>query len=131
MIAQKKYEVARPVVRRPKRRKRTNLLRGLINNQMVCVLLVAIAVLFMLIPYASAYAKVMEKGYHKADLMAGLSNMRLENEALRLRLESLREPDRIAQFATAIGMVSSEALAYLRPVSRPNLAQNPEPGNLR
>lgn len=133
MVAQtqRRYEVAHPIAYRPKRRKKENLLRALIHNQMVCVLLLAVGVLLLLIPYASAYARVTQKGYHKADLLSQIRSVRLENESLRLGMEELRQPSRIAAFALENGMVQGKALAYIRPAERPNLAQNTERGNMR
>ena len=87
--------------------------------------------MFLLIPYASAYARVTQKGYHKADLMTQLRYVRLENESLRLRLEKLRQPDNIAAFAIANGMAQGKTLAYLRLTDRPTLAQNAERGDVR
>lgn len=131
MVAQSRRELMRPLARRRKRRTGTNLLRGLIRNQMACVLLLAVAVLLLLIPYASAYARVTQKGYHRAELLTRLRDMRLENESLRLRLEGLRQPERIAVFALANGMEHGESVAYLRPTNRPRLAQNTEHGDVR
>lgn len=124
MLAQNRLEFVRPLVSRPRKRKHVNILRALMHNQMACILLLAVAVLLLLIPYASAYARVTQKGYHKADLLSHLRNVRLESESLRLDLEALRQPDRIAQFAVANGMEQSSKMAYLRPTGEPRLAQN-------
>ena len=132
MLAQMKHEVVvRPIVRQPRGRKRKNLLRALFHNQMACILLLAVAVLFLLIPYASAYARVTEKGYQKTNLMSSLRELRLENESLRVSLEELRQPDRIAAFAAENGMEQGTTLAYLRPTSRPNLAKSIDHGDIK
>ena len=124
MLAQRKYEVARPMVRRQRRRRRANLLRTLICNRMVCVLALALAVSFMLIVYVSAYARATQTGYERDDLLVQLKNLRQENQSLKFQKDGKRAPEVIADFAIASGMQPSERMAYLRPVEQPNVAQN-------
>lgn len=91
---------------------------------MACVLLLAVGALLLLIPYAGVYARATEQNYLKVDLLSQVRDLRMENESLRLRLESLRQPDEIAAFALENGMEQSTRLAYLKSVGQPNLARN-------
>jgi cell division protein FtsL len=124
LLAQRRYEVVRPVSARPRKRRRVGFLRALIRNRMACVLLLALAASFILSVYVGAYARATETGYHRGELLAQLKSLRLENERFRLQLEELRQPDRIAEFALASGMEQGRAMVYLRPVEQPSIARN-------
>lgn len=124
MLAQRRYEAVRPAARRLRKRRRTNLLRALIRNRMACVLMLALAVSFILSVYVSAYARAMETGYHRTELLSRLKVLRQENESLRLKLEALRQPDNIAEFAIANAMEPSTDIAYLTPTTQPHVARN-------
>lgn len=124
MLAQRKYEAARPIVRRQRRRRRVNLLRAMICNRMVCVLALALAVSFLLTVYVSAYARATQTGYERGDLLRQLASVRQENQSLRFQKDGMRAPDMIAGFAAASGMVPGERMAYLKPVEQPSVAQN-------
>lgn len=126
MLAQRKCEVTRPIVRRQRRRRHANFLRALICNRMACVLALALAVSFILIVYVSAYARATQTGYERADLLLQLKNLRQENQSLRFQKDGMRAPELIADFATANSMVPGERMAYLKPVEQPNVAQNTE-----
>lgn len=110
----------------PRRRRRTNLLHALLHNRMACVLILALAVTSMLSVYVGAYARATEMGYHRAELLSRLKTFRLENESLRLKLETMRQPDSIAEFAIANGMEQGENMAYLKLTDQPRVAQNVE-----
>ena len=125
MLAQSRYEVARPTaVLRPKRRRRVGLLRKLFRNRMLCVLLLALSALFVCSFYVGAYAKATETGYQRGELLSQLKTLRLENEQLRLKLEELRQPERIALFAVANGMEQGTRMTYVRAIEQPNIARN-------
>ncbi len=126
MIAQKRQEVMRPVVVRPRARKakRPNLLRAMIQNRMVCVIMLALAVSVMLSVYVTAYAKATETGYHRGDLITKLKDLRLENETLRLKLEQVRQPDEIAKYALANNMEQGTRMVYLAPNVEQKVARN-------
>ena len=126
MLAQRKYEAARPIVRRQRKRRRANFLRALVCNRMACVLALALAVSFVLIVYVSAYARATQTGYERSDLLLQLKNIKQENQSLRFQKDGMRAPELIAGFAAANGMVPSERMAYLKPVEQPNVAQNTE-----
>lgn len=130
MLAQRK-EVVRHTVGRTKSRHRRNLLAVLFGNRMLCVILLAVAVSFLLSVYVGAYARAMEKGYHKDDLKSHLRSVQLENESLRLQLDSLRRPDQIEAFAASNDMEQGSPMAYLRQDVRPNVARNIEHGGIR
>jgi cell division protein FtsB len=131
VLAQKMHEAHHPVVSRPRARRRTSPLQRLINNRIVCVLLLAAVVCFAATAYVGAYARVTEKGYQRARLLAQLKTLRLENEDLRLRVEALRDPGQIAEFAIKNGMVQSQEMAYLSPTTQPRVAQNMERSDYR
>ena len=126
MLAQRRLEVASPIACRPRRRKRSSLLRMLVRSRMACVLLLAIAVSFVLSVYVSAYARATENGYHKSDLLAHLRVVTVENESLRLKLDDLRKSDCIEKFAVENGMAQGSRIAYLKPAYQPRMAQNIE-----
>jgi len=126
MLAQRRYEAVRPAARRLRKRRRTNFLRALIRNRMACVLMLALAVSFILSVYVSAYATAMETGYHRTELLSRLKVLRQENESLRLKVEALRQPDNIAEFAIANAMEPSTDIAYLTATTQPHVARNLE-----
>lgn len=126
MLAQKRYEVAKPTVVRPRRRRRVGLLRKVFCNRMVCVLLFALGALFVLSVYVGAYAKATETGYQRGELLTRLKAVKLENEQLRLKLEELRQPERIATFAVANGMEQGTSMMYIRAIEQSSIARNPD-----
>lgn len=126
MYAQRLQEVGGSVSRPQRRRQRPGPFAAVFNSPIVCLILLASVLCFGSIVYISAYARVYEKGCRKADLVKHLNALRLDNEQLRLDVEKLRQPDRIASFALAGGMKQSEEMAYLKPVEHPAVAQNVE-----
>lgn len=124
MLAERKFEVARPILRKQKRHRRASILRTMICNRLVCVLALALAVSFLLVVYVSAYARATQTGYERVDLVLQLKNLRLETEALRLQKDGMRAPEIIAGFAATSGMEPGERMAYLKPVEQPNVARN-------
>jgi cell division protein FtsL len=93
---------------------------------MACVLLLAFTVLLVLGIYVSAYAKLTEIGYQKTQLLSDLRALKVENDALRMKLDELRQPDRIAMFAGENGMEQSAEMAYITPPAQVHLAENSE-----
>jgi len=125
MLAQRRYEAARPAIR-ANRRKRTGVLHRLFHSPMACVLLLAFTVLLVLGIYVSAYAKLTEIGYQKTQLLSDLRALKAENDALRMKLDEFRQPDRIAMFAGENGMEQSAEMAYITPPAQVHLAENSE-----
>lgn len=124
MMAQRKYEEAPKVVRKSRKRKRVNLLRMLIGNHMVCIVVLAVAVSFVLSVYVSAYARATENGYEKSRLQAHLKAVNMENESMKLILENLQQPERVESFAVEHGMQQGSRIAYIVPVKQPHVARN-------
>ncbi len=131
MLAEKRYEVARHVDYRPKRRKKASIFGAMMRSQMACILAVAVAALLLLIPYVSAYAKATQKGYDKAALLSHLHKVKMVNETLRIKLDALRQPERIEEFAVASKMLQSQQIAYLRNAGHSNVAQNVDNREIR
>ncbi|MHB1000959.1 MAG: hypothetical protein ACYC27_17085 [Armatimonadota bacterium] len=126
MMAQNSYDIIRPVTGRSKSKRRTGFFNALFRNQIACILLVAVVVCLVANVYISAYAGVVEKGYEKADLTSHLKALRLQNERMRIKLDGLRQPDKISTFADKSKMKQSEEMAYLSPNYQPSVAQNTE-----
>lgn len=125
MLAQRRYETVKPIVRKPRRQRRKNLLRGLIGSQMACALILAVAVTFVFCVYVSAYARVTSSGYEKGRMLSHLKSVNMENESMRLTLETLQQPERIEAFAVENGMQQAGSrIAYIKPASHPSLARN-------
>lgn len=127
VLAQRRYEVARPASARPRRRRRIGILRAFIRNRMACVLVLALTASLVFCIYVAAYARATETGYQGGELLGQLKSLRLDNERLRLKLEELRQPDSIAEFALASGMEQGKMMVYLRPIEQPNIARSLDP----
>lgn len=112
MLAYKRQEVWK-VPRKTKARRRHWLMRVLLCNRLVCVILVAAVVCLGLTVYVGAYARVVEKGYQRSDMLAQLTALKIENQDLRVELDGLRRPDRIVRLAAEMGMRPSTEMAYL------------------
>jgi hypothetical protein len=126
MLAQRKYQTEQPIAVQPRRRRKINPLARWVQSPIVRILVLAAAAVFVATIYVGAYAKATEKGYDRARLLSHLREVKLENECFRMQIEELRQPDRIAAFAAGHKMVEGERMAYLRPVQRSRVAQNPD-----
>lgn len=124
MLAQNSYNMARPVTRRTKQRRKMGPIVALFRNPIACILLAAGLLGLVFSIYISAYAVTNEKGNQKADLAMQLKAIRLENDRLRLQLDKLKKPDEITKFANSKKMKQSEEMAYVSPTSQPKVAQN-------
>ncbi|MHB0913015.1 MAG: hypothetical protein ACYC2Y_06180 [Armatimonadota bacterium] len=124
MIAQRRYEVVRPVIR--KRRKKASLIRLILRDQMARVIILAVVAVLVGSVYVSAYSRFTSKGYLRGELLSTLSDLRKENESLRLDLETMKQPECIEEFAMAGGMEQSKEMAYIESDRQPRLAENPE-----
>jgi hypothetical protein len=97
-----------------------------ISSPIACILLLGMTLCFVSVVYVSAYARVAEKGMHRARLVSQLKAVRAENERLRLQRDELRQPDGIAAFAFSGGMKQNAKMAYLKPTEHQSVAQNLE-----
>ncbi len=138
MLAQRRHEVRRysvprrPRTARPAGRKKIGAFQKMLGNSMVCILVLAAAVCFMLTLYVGAYAKVTETGCRRGELQSRLRAVRSENEELRATLNALRQPDRVAEFGLAHGMQpAGDNMTYLKLADEPHVAQNLEARNTR
>ena len=124
MLAQKKQAVRQYSGNRGSKRRKKNILLRMLANRMVGILLLASVVCFVLTVYVGAYARVTEEGYHKAELLAQLKELRVENEKLSVSVDNLRQPGRVAAFAQENGMLVGDKMVYLKPQTDSHLAQN-------
>lgn len=131
MYAQRIVEEVRPPVAKPRKRKKTSLFMAVIGNRMACVMVAAVVVCLAASIYLGACDSKMKMGYTRAELSSHLSNLRKDNQRLRIEVEKLRQQDRIEAFAVANGMQRPEQTAYLEPVETPSVAQNPSPESVR
>lgn len=123
-MAQKKLEVRQHSAKKSAGRKKKSLILRMFSNKMVGILLLASVICFVLTVYVGAYARVIEEGYHKGELLSQLRDLRIENEKLEVNLDNLRQPSRVAQFAQENGMLIGEKMVYLEAQVTPHLAQN-------
>lgn len=124
MLAQRRIDPVPSVARHPKRRKRVGLLRRLVRNPMACALLLGAAVTIVLSVYVGAYANATKSGYEKSALSAELKSLEMENVALQVTLEKLRQPGCVDEYAAANGMQQPSKVAYIEPPRRPAVARN-------
>jgi len=100
------------------RKKKTNrqcwLLRFLLFDRVTVILASAAIICFGATVYIGAYARVTVKGYEKADMVSQLNNLKIENQELRIKLDTLRRPDRITQLALARHMRPATEMAFLK-----------------
>jgi len=76
-----------------------------------------LAVLF-LFGYIGLYAQVTIYGYHGADLARQIRQIETENQALRVEIQTLSNPDRLGAVAVGAGMQPRAEVVYI-PVPRP------------
>jgi cell division protein FtsL len=94
------------------------------KSPQTCVLLVAAVALLMTVPYVGAYAKTYSKGCGKNAILMHLNQVKTENQVLRLKLDSLKRPERIEKFASSHGMERSKTMAYVETAGQANVAEN-------
>lgn len=98
----------RPKRRSARRRKQSGLRK----------ILVLASAMTVLLGYIGVYAQVTHTGYRRAELLTELRSERLENEALRVEIQQLTSPDRLASAAQMAGML---------PGTEMNFISSPEP----
>lgn len=111
---------------RRKRRRRSGPVDVLLRNPMVFCIVIAIVLCSVVTVYVSAYAKVTEKGYLRAQLHNRLDKVNMENQKLVLELSKLRKAESISDAAAKLNMKQSDKMAYLSPLEHPAVAQNVE-----
>ncbi|MBP6964267.1 MAG: hypothetical protein KBC96_07670 [Armatimonadetes bacterium] len=124
MSAQKKRETRKTSSSRASGKGKPGLLGRFFCNKMVRVLLVASVICFGATMYVGAYARFTRDGYRKAELLAQLRDLNVENERLEVGLTGLRQPERVAAFAVQNGMSVGDRMVYLEQDVQPSLAQN-------
>lgn len=109
---------------RPKKRQNVTMAGILLKHKMGSFLGLAAVTIAVSSTYVGAYSRFMEKGYCKQTLLTNLSQIKKENQKLRLNLEECRQADRIEAFAVANGMKPSQQTAYLGTTVHPHVALN-------
>jgi len=121
MLAQRKFETTEFEIVRPKRRQRVTMTEILLKHRMGSFLGLTAVLIAVSSTYVGAYSRFMEKGYCKQALLTNLTQLKKENQKLRLTVEECRQADKIEAFASASGMKPSQQTAYLGPMVRTDI----------
>jgi cell division protein FtsL len=95
---------SRPRRRIARSRKRSGL-------RIACTIAAAVALTIL---YVGMYAQVTRAGYHRAALMSELRKQQLENESLRIEVQNLTGPERLATAAQEAGMLPGTESSFVR-----------------
>jgi len=105
-------EICTEAIEGRKKRRRVAGRRRWNGVRTACILIAAMA---LFLAYVGVYAKVTHMGFQRAALVSELRKARLENEALRVEIQNLTNPDRLASAAEDAGMLPGTDVSFVKP----------------